>query len=138
ESLPSGPSRLLNFYSWEHPLESIPTFKFLSKGLSPRVRPNFYISVRGSSHQESLPSGPSRLLNFYSWDRPLESIPTFKFLSKGLSPRVRPNFYISVRGSSHQGCTDPNVDSRRGPHAHFWITRLGSVHPPVGTRDGHA
>ncbi|PKI46432.1 hypothetical protein CRG98_033176 [Punica granatum] len=22
-------------------------------------------------------------------------------------------------------CTDPNVDSRRGPHARFWIARLG-------------
>ncbi|PKI60926.1 hypothetical protein CRG98_018672 [Punica granatum] len=29
-------------------------------------------------------------------------------------------------------CTDPNVDSRRGPHARFWIARLGSVHLPVG------
>ncbi|OWM76415.1 hypothetical protein CDL15_Pgr023958 [Punica granatum] len=27
-------------------------------------------------------------------------------------------------------CTDPNVDSRRGPHARFWIARLGSVYLP--------
>ncbi|PKI57829.1 hypothetical protein CRG98_021775 [Punica granatum] len=24
-------------------------------------------------------------------------------------------------------CTDPNVDSRRGPHAQFWIARLGRL-----------
>ncbi|PKI56812.1 hypothetical protein CRG98_022770 [Punica granatum] len=26
--------------------------------------------------------------------------------------------------------TDPNVDSHQGPHAHFWIARLGIVHLP--------
>ncbi|PKI69319.1 hypothetical protein CRG98_010320 [Punica granatum] len=27
-------------------------------------------------------------------------------------------------------CTDPNVDSCRGPHARFWIAQLWSVHLP--------
>ncbi|PKI60426.1 hypothetical protein CRG98_019167 [Punica granatum] len=35
-------------------------------------------------------------------------------------------------------CTDPNVDSCRGPHVRFWIARLRGVHLPVGTCDGHA
>ncbi|PKI63556.1 hypothetical protein CRG98_016074 [Punica granatum] len=34
-------------------------------------------------------------------------------------------------------CTNPNVDSRRGPHARDRIARLGSIHFSVGTRDGH-
>ncbi|PKI60160.1 hypothetical protein CRG98_019448 [Punica granatum] len=30
-----------------------------------------------------------------------------------------------INPKASNGCTDPNVDSRRGPHARFWITRLG-------------
>ncbi|PKI73051.1 hypothetical protein CRG98_006546 [Punica granatum] len=36
---------------------------------------------------------------------------------------------------SKASCTNPNVDSRWGPHALFWIARLESIHLPVGTRE---
>ncbi|PKI42002.1 hypothetical protein CRG98_037620 [Punica granatum] len=39
---------------------------------------------------------------------------------------------LSMSPAESPSCRDPNVDSRRGHIAPFWIARLGSVHLPGG------
>ncbi|PKI72880.1 hypothetical protein CRG98_006748 [Punica granatum] len=43
----------------------------------------------------------------------------------GLSPNP-----LNMSPAESPSCTDPNVDSRRGPHVRFWISWLGSVYLP--------
>ncbi|PKI70259.1 hypothetical protein CRG98_009336 [Punica granatum] len=48
-------------------------------------------------------------------------------------------YVIQYKQGKENGCTDPNVDSRQGPHARDLKSHdLGVFHLLVGTGDGHA
>ncbi|PKI75963.1 hypothetical protein CRG98_003621 [Punica granatum] len=80
------------------------------------------------------------LLDPFPYSEPLTNLASYfgvrgisneKAINEDASKQTRssPN-PLSMSPVESPSCADPNVDSRRGPHARFWIARLGSIHLP--------